>query len=98
MAETGLFGLFCYLGIYFSAIRRLFRTTRKRRDFAGRMAMAALVGLVTSLFDGITDPLFHEPTVFATFWLLVAMAVAFQNFASAEDLELARREGSKEAA
>lgn len=83
LAESGLLGLLCYLGIFFSAIRRLFRVIRQRSDFTGRMAMAALIGLIGTLFDGITDPLFREPTVYATFWLLIGLAVALENVAPA---------------
>ena len=95
LAESGLLGLLCYLGIFFSAMRRLFQVTRRRSDLTGRMAMAALMGLIGTLFDGITDPLFREPTVYATFWLLIGLAVALEKATPARNTAaLDRREES----
>jgi hypothetical protein len=98
LAENGLLGLLCYLGIVFSAMRRLFRIARMRTDLAGRLAMAALIGLISTFFDGATDPLFREPTVFATFWILVAMSVALANFEPQNIAVAAARDDGRQAA
>ena len=81
LAENGMFGLFSYLGLLVVATLRLLRVTLLRRDLAGRLAMAATIALISGFLDGITDPLFREPTVFATFWLLLSLAVALPSFA-----------------
>lgn len=80
VTETGIVGLLFYLGTVFSAMKRLLRTLRRRRDEVGRVAMAALIGLLALFLDGLTEPLFREPTVFATFWLLISLAVALPTF------------------
>jgi O-antigen ligase len=80
-AETGIVGLLIYLGIVFGAMKRLFRVAWRRKDLTGRIAMGALIGLLAYFFDGLTDPLFREPNVFATLWLLIALAVSLSDFA-----------------
>ncbi len=79
-AETGIVGLLVYLSIVFSAMKCLFRVARRRKDLTGRIAMGALIALLSYFFDGLTDPLFREPNVFATLWLLIALAVALPGF------------------
>jgi putative inorganic carbon (hco3(-)) transporter len=80
LAESGIFGLLCYLGIIVSTLKRLFRVVRARRDLPGRLAMASLIAIISYFFDGATDPLYREPNVFAMLWLLIALAVAFERF------------------
>jgi hypothetical protein len=79
-AETGIIGLLVYLSIVFSAMKRLFRVAARRKDLTGRIAMGALIGLLAYFFDGLTDPLFREPNVFATLWLLIALAMVLPGF------------------
>jgi len=76
MVEMGVFGLFAYLSIVGTAMLRLFRLARRRRDIAGRFALAGLVSLIITLLDGLTDPAFRDPNVFLMFWLLVSLSVA----------------------
>ena len=76
LAENGLFGLLCYLALIFTALKRLFLTAWARNDLAGRLALAAFIGVFSGFLDGFTDPLFREPTVFVTFWVFVSLAVA----------------------
>ena len=93
LAETGVMGLVCYLGIFVSASRRLFRVTCRRKDLAGRIAMAALISIFSFLFDSMTEPLFREPNVFALLWLLIALGVALEGFAPQQDLSSAESSG-----
>src|SRR6185437_5847131 len=74
--EIGLFGLVPYLGIIATAMLRLLRLVRRRRDIPGRLAIAALIGLTTTLFNGLTDPTFRESNVFLMFWILISLSVA----------------------
>jgi O-antigen ligase len=78
--ETGLLGLGCYLMIVISGLKRLWRSFSERRDLAGRIAMACFIALIAHLLDGMTDPLFREPSVFAMFWIIMSLAVAIPNF------------------
>jgi putative inorganic carbon (hco3(-)) transporter len=79
-SETGLLGLGCYLMIVFSGLKRFWRSFSQRRDLAGRIAMAGFIALIAHLLDGLTDPLFREPSVFAMFWIIMSLAVAIPNF------------------
>ncbi len=78
--ETGLLGLLCYLAILWSATTRFFAAFSRRRDLAGRLAMAGCIALFSCILDGLTDPLFREPSIFTFFWILVALSVALPNF------------------
>ncbi len=79
-SETGILGVGLYVSIVVSAMRRLLAFCRKRRDFVARLAMAAFIGLLTLILDGLTEPLFREPSTFTLFWLLIAMSVALPRF------------------
>jgi len=78
--ETGLLGLGCYLTIMISGMKRLWRSFSQRRDLAGRVAMACFIALIAYFIDGMTEPLFREPSVFALFWIIMSLAVAIPNF------------------
>ena len=74
--EVGIFGLTAYLGTVASAMLRLFALARRRRDIAGRFALAALIGLIITVLNGLAEPGFRSPDVFMMFWILVALSVA----------------------
>jgi putative inorganic carbon (hco3(-)) transporter len=74
-ADVGIFGVGAYLAIYLIAACRLIAAVRKRRDLAGRLAMATLIALISTLLNGMTDPTFREPNVFTLFWVLIALVV-----------------------
>lgn len=76
VVEDGVFGLIPYLGILIVASWRLFSLARRRRDIAGRFALASLIAMMTTVLNGLTDPGFREPNVFLMFWLLVSFAIA----------------------
>lgn len=74
--ELGIFGLIPFLAIHVVAAWRLFSLVRRRRDIAGRLALAALIAMMATVLNGMTEPGFREPNVYETFWLLIALSVA----------------------
>jgi hypothetical protein len=82
--ETGLLGLFCYVGIIIAALRRLIRVFFARRDLVAVLAMATFLAIITHVFNGLTDPTFREPSVWTMFWITVALARALTNIHRAE--------------
>jgi O-antigen ligase len=74
--EVGVFGLVPYISILLSAMLRFFSVARRRRDLAGRLALAALIAIVATEITNQADPGFHEPTVNLLFWILVPLSVA----------------------
>jgi O-antigen ligase len=74
--EVGLFGVIPYLGILISTMVRLFGVVLRRRDIAARLALAALLAMLTTVMNGLTDPTFREPNAFMMFWVLVGLSVA----------------------
>jgi O-Antigen ligase len=73
-AESGLIGLGAYLAILIDVSWILLSTVRARRDIAGRLALAALLGIFTIELNDQFIVGFHNPDVFIMFWLLVALA------------------------
>ena len=76
LAEVGIFGLLAFFSILINVAWRLFSTMRMRRDIPGRLALAALLGLMTIVLNDQFIVGLHQPEVFLTFWLLVALSVA----------------------
>jgi hypothetical protein len=74
--EVGIFGLVPYIGIILSAGWRLFSLARGRRDLAGRLAAAALIGMVGMEITNQVDPGLHEMSVNLLFWIFVSLSVA----------------------
>jgi hypothetical protein len=74
--EVGLFGVIPYLGILLSTVSRLFALVRRRRDIAGRLALAALLAMLVTVMNGLTDPTYREPNAYLMFWVLVSLSVA----------------------
>jgi putative inorganic carbon (hco3(-)) transporter len=72
--EIGIFGLIPYIAILAVASWRFFSLARRRRDIAGRLALASLIALMATVLNGVTDPSFREPNLFEMFWLLVALS------------------------
>lgn len=75
-AEMGLFGVVAYYGLVLSALVRLWHLARGQDPLVRRVAMAAFAGLLAYVFDGMSNPLFREPTVYMCFWITVAIGVA----------------------
>lgn len=75
-AEAGLFGVIAFFGVLFGAFGRAWRVLRARREPYARYALAVCAALLAYLVDGLTDPLFREPTVYTMVWVLVALSVA----------------------
>lgn len=75
-AEVGIVGLFAYLAILTHTMWRLFSAVRARRDIVARLALAALLGIMTIEINDQFIVGFHNPDVFIMFWLLVALAAA----------------------
>jgi len=75
-AELGIFGLVPYLAIMLSAMLRLFAVARRRRDLAGRLALAALIAIAGTEVNNQVDPALREPSVYLLFWILVSLSVA----------------------
>ena len=82
-AETGLFGVLAYYGVFGAALLRLWRVARLQLEPASRVALAAFLGLVAYALDGISDPMFREPVVYLQFWVTVGLSVALERQARA---------------
>ena len=74
--EMGLFGLVPYIGMLLSAGWRLFSLARRRRDLAGRLALAAFIAIVGAEITNQANPGFHEMSVHLLFWILASLSVA----------------------
>jgi len=74
--ELGAFGLIPYIGMLLSASWPLLDLARRRRDLAGRLALAAFLGIVSAEITNQVDPGFHEMSVHLLFWILASLSVA----------------------
>ena len=45
------------------------------------MQVATAAGIVSYVFDGMSNPIFREPTIYLWFWVLTGLAVAFTRIA-----------------
>jgi O-antigen ligase len=79
--ESGIIGISAYLTILVNASWRLFALARCRRDLAGRLALASLLGIITIVINDQFNAGFREPNVFMTFWLLIALSVSLPGLA-----------------
>ena len=91
LAETGIFGATCYLALLIAALRRLARMIVRRRDLPGRLAMATLIALASTILIGLTDPTYREPNVFAMFWVLIALSAALPRMPTISPAVLLRK-------
>lgn len=81
--EVGIVGVVPYLAILGSSMARLFAVVRRRRDIAGRLCLAALLALLVTVLNGLTDPTFREPNAYLMFWVLVALSIALPQLPAA---------------
>jgi O-Antigen ligase len=91
--EVGIFGLVPYVGILLSASWRLFSLARRRRDVAGRLALAALVAVICAEVTNQVDPGFHEMSVNLLFWICVSFSVALPRLRPGAGMTLIVRRG-----
>src|SRR5262249_6740765 len=63
LVELGIFGLIPYIGMLLPASWALFNLARRRRDLAGRLALAAFIGVVCAEITNHVDPRFHDMSV-----------------------------------
>jgi O-antigen ligase len=75
-AELGLLGVIAYYGLVLATLLRLWQLVRQRHAPYCYLALAAMAGIVGYIFDGMSNPLFREPTIYMCFWVSVALAVA----------------------
>jgi hypothetical protein len=75
-AEMGLLGVVAYYGLLLVTLHRLWTLARHHDDTWRRLALAAFAGMLAYAFDGMSNPIFREPTIYTCFWISVALAVA----------------------
>jgi O-antigen ligase len=75
-AETGLLGVIAFFGFFGRLLLRLWRLADDPRDPVALVAAGLFTAVCAYLLDGLTDPLFREPLVYATIWLLAGIGVA----------------------
>ena len=82
MAETGVLGVACYIGVLTTTMVRLINLIRARHDMIGRLAMSTLLALISSVLVGLTDPTYREPNAWTLFWILIALSVALSRMSN----------------
>lgn len=92
LTETGVFGGACYVAIVAGTLFGYWRLYRAGDAKISWFALGALGAVALHVFDGLTHPLFREPTQFTLFWLLVGVLVALERHA------WARRDAARRAA
>jgi len=75
-AESGVLGVLGFFGTLFAAMVRCWRVIAGHRDPACLLALAVFGALIAYFLDGLTDPLFREPTVYTMFWVCVGLSAA----------------------
>jgi O-antigen ligase len=80
-AEMGLFGVVAFYGLVLATLWRLLRLARLRQEPWQRLQVAAAAGIVSYVFDGMSNPIFREPTIYLWFWVLTGLAMAFSRIA-----------------
>lgn len=75
-AELGLLGVVAYYGLVAVTLYRLWTIAGQGQGAWSRLAMAAFAGMLAYVFDGMSNPIFREPTIYTCFWISVALAVA----------------------
>jgi O-antigen ligase len=81
-AELGLFGVVAYYGLMLATMARLWRLASGPDALARRVAFASLAGLLAYAFDGMSSPLFREPTTYLYFWIIAGLSAALLREAS----------------
>ena len=80
-AEMGLLGVVAFYGLVVATLLRLLRLARRRQEPWQRLQVATAAGIVSYVFDGMSNPIFREPTIYLWFWVLTGLAVAFTRIA-----------------
>ncbi len=75
-AELGLLGVIAYYGLVAVVLARFWALARRRDEPWCRVAVAAFAGMLAYVFDGMSNPIFREPTIYMFFWISVAVATA----------------------
>jgi O-antigen ligase len=91
-AESGVLGVVGFFGTLFAAMVRCWRVIAGHRDPACLLALAVFGALIAYFLDGLTDPLFREPTVYTLYWICIGLSVAL---ARIDDTLLAERRAKK---
>lgn len=75
-AESGLFGVITFFGLFLAAMSRSWKLIRKENVRIARVSLAIYCGLAAYLLDGLSDPLYREPVVYMMVWVLIGASVA----------------------
>jgi|APLak6261659120_1056016.scaffolds.fasta_scaffold00426_2 O-antigen ligase len=75
-AESGILGVIAFFGTLFAAMARCWRVVARHREPTCILALAVFGALVAYFIDGLTDPLFREPTVYTMYWVCIGLSVA----------------------
>jgi putative inorganic carbon (HCO3(-)) transporter len=75
-AEMGVVGVLAYYGMVVATVLRLISLARRKFDPWARVAVASAAGIASYIFDGMSNPIFREPTIYMWFWVLLGLATA----------------------
>ena len=75
-AGLGLLGVIAYYGLVAVVLARCWAIARRRGEPWCRVAVAAFAGMLADVFDGMSNPILREPTIYMFFWISVAVATA----------------------
>lgn len=75
-AETGIFGVVAFFGLLFQLLHHCWRMADDPSDPTALIAAGLFAAICAYVLDGLTDPLFREPLVYATFWVLAGLVAA----------------------
>lgn len=82
-AEMGLLGVVAYYGLVAALFLRLASLARRRAEPWSRLAVASGAGIASYIFDGMSNPIFREPTIYMWFWVLAGLTVAMTRIVGA---------------
>lgn len=80
-AEMGLLGVVAFYGLVLATLLRLLRLARRRQAPWHRLHVATGAAIVAYIFDGMSNPIFREPTIYLWFWVLTGLTVAYTRIA-----------------
>lgn len=80
-AEMGLLGVVGFYGLVLATLWQLLRLARAHQEPWHRLQVATAAGIVSYVFDGMSNPIFREPTIYLWFWVLTGLASAFTRIA-----------------
>ncbi len=90
-AELGLLGVIAYYGLVTVVLISFWVIARRREEPWCRVAVAAFAGTLAYVFDGMSNPIFREPTIYMFFWISVAVAAALLRISREDSAVGARR-------